>query len=58
MSQIYREIDILKQLRHPNILTFMNSFTIPEKNRLVFITEIMTSGTLKQCALKYVTWRS
>eukprot|EP00965_Chrysotila_dentata_P229669 6197309-Pleurochrysis_carterae.AAC.2 len=49
MSQIYREIGILKSLKHQNILTFFNYFDVPKKKQLVFITEIMTSGTLKQC---------
>ena len=49
-SHIYKEVEILKQLSHKNILTFFAYFGVPEKNQLVFVTEIMTSGTLKQCA--------
>ena len=48
-QQIYKEVEILKQLEHKNILTFHDSFSMPDNaNQIVFITEIMTSGTLKQ----------
>ena len=49
-SHIYKEVEILKRLSHKNILTFFAYFDLPDRNQLVFVTEIMTSGTLKQCA--------
>jgi len=49
-AQIHKEVEILKSLSHKNILTFFAYFDIPDTNQLVFVTEIMTSGTLKQCA--------
>jgi len=54
VAQIYKEVEILKSLQHKNILTFFTYFKLTEvnsrasPNSLVFITEIMTSGTLKQ----------
>ena len=47
-QQIYKEVEILKQLEHKNILTFHDSFSTPDSaNQIVFITEIMTSGTFE-----------
>ena len=36
--------------RWQHILTFFAYFDLPSTKQIVFITEIMTSGTLKQCA--------
>jgi WNK lysine deficient protein kinase len=46
--QIHTEVDILKSLTHKHILTFFAYFDLPSTKQIVFITEIMTSGTLKQ----------
>eukprot|EP01135_Chromosphaera_perkinsii_P011999 Nk52_evm7s2568 gene=Nk52_evmTU7s2568 len=43
------EISILKNLRHPNILKILDCWVKPNKAKdVVFVTELMTSGTLKQ----------
>ena len=47
-AQIHTEVDILKSLKHQHILTFFAYFDLPNTKQIVFITEIMTSGTLKQ----------
>jgi len=47
-AQIHTEVDILKSLTHKHILTFFAYFDLPSTKQIVFITEIMTSGTLKQ----------
>ncbi|KAI7866828.1 putative serine/threonine-specific protein kinase pkpA Phycomyces blakesleeanus [Spinellus fusiger] len=40
------EIDILKSVRHPNIITFHDAWY--NETEFVFITELMTSGTLRE----------
>ena len=46
--RIYKEITLLKQLEHPNIIRLYDSWIDEERGNLVFITEAMTSGTLSQ----------
>ena len=46
-KQIHQEVEILKGLDHPHILKFHAIFDQPALHQIVFITEIMTSGTLK-----------
>ena len=48
LMQIHQEVEILKSLSHTNILTFYSYFDTPSRKQMVFITEMMTSGTLKQ----------
>ena len=48
LVQIHQEVEILKSLSHTNILTFYSYFDTPSRKQMVFITEMMTSGTLKQ----------
>ncbi|KAI8989345.1 kinase-like domain-containing protein [Pilobolus umbonatus] len=40
------EIEILKSVRHPNIITFHDAWY--NESEFVFITELMTSGTLRE----------
>ena len=50
-AQIRTEVELLKGLTHQNILTFIDFFELPTPSKpIVFITELMSSGTLKQCA--------
>lgn len=47
-DKLWKEITILQQLSHPNVLVCHNAW-LDEKNLYVaFITECMTSGTLRQ----------
>lgn len=46
--QIQTEVNILRSLTHRHILTFFAYFDMPSTKQIVFITEMMTSGTLKQ----------
>jgi len=41
------ETEILQQLKHPHIINFHDSWNSPNKEEICFITEIVTSGTLK-----------
>ena len=50
-TQIRAEVEILKGLAHKHILTFIDWFELAAPSKpIVFITEYMSSGTLKQCA--------
>lgn len=46
-KQVEMEIELLQSLHHPNIINFFGHFR-GQDGRLVFITEMMTSGTLKE----------
>ena len=48
--KLYEEVRLLEHLVHPRIINFVHSW-IDSENQLVFITEYMTSGTLKQYVL-------
>lgn len=45
--KLYEEVRLLEHLVHDRIINFVHSW-IDAENQLVFITEYMTSGTLKQ----------
>ncbi|CDS13028.1 hypothetical protein LRAMOSA05212 [Lichtheimia ramosa] len=45
-KDILHEIEILKSVRHPNIIAFHDAWI--NKNEFVFVTELMTSGTLRE----------
>jgi WNK lysine deficient protein kinase len=48
LDKLYKEIQLLQSLNHPNIIIFYHSWVDEEKLQLNFITECMTSGTLRQ----------
>lgn len=41
------EAEMLKQLQHPNIVRFYGSYESKKPRKIILITELMTSGTLK-----------
>ncbi|KAI7860537.1 kinase-like domain-containing protein [Circinella umbellata] len=45
-KELEHEIQILKSVRHPNIIAFHEAWHT--ENEFVFITELMTSGTLRE----------
>ena len=52
-ERLFAEIRVLKQLKHKNIMTFYDSW-LDQKNMTVnFITELFTSGTLRQYRKKH-----
>lgn len=52
-ERLFAEIRVLKQLKHKNIITFHDSW-LDQKNLTVnFITELFTSGTLRQYRKKH-----
>lgn len=53
LQRLYSEVHLLKTVRHKNIIKFYNSW-IDDKNKTVnIITEIFTSGTLRQYRKKH-----
>ena len=49
-AQIRHEVELLKNVNHRHILAFIDCFELSSpSNPIVFITEYMSSGTLKQC---------
>ncbi len=52
-SRVISEIKLLEQLDHENIIKFHVSWFDREKEKVVFITELMTSGTLNRCEWLY-----
>jgi WNK lysine deficient protein kinase len=49
-ERLFAEIRVLKQLKHKNIMTFYDSWLDPKTHTVNFITELFTSGTLRQYA--------
>ncbi|KAL2346959.1 hypothetical protein Fmac_000959 [Flemingia macrophylla] len=53
MERLYSEVHLLKTLKHKNIIKFYNSWIDSSKENINFITEIFTSGTLRQYRKKH-----
>ena len=47
-DRLFAEIRVLKQLKHKNIMTFHDSWLDQKTYSVNFITELFTSGTLRQ----------
>eukprot|EP00878_Enallax_costatus_P019824 GHUV01020928.1.p1 GENE.GHUV01020928.1~~GHUV01020928.1.p1 ORF type:complete len:133 (+),score=38.03 GHUV01020928.1:369-767(+) len=47
-ERLFAEIRVLKQLKHKNIMTFYDSWLDQKNLTINFITELFTSGTLRQ----------
>ena len=48
LEKLYSEVHLLKSLKHENIIKFYNSW-VDDKNKTVnMITELFTSGSLRQ----------
>lgn len=52
-SRLQAEIEIGTELHHPNIIAFHESWVDSETKNMIFITELFTSGTLRQYRRKY-----
>ncbi|GFZ17382.1 with no lysine (K) kinase 3 [Actinidia rufa] len=53
LERLYSEVHLLKTLKHKNIIKFYNSWVDAKKENINFITEIFTSGTLRQYRKKH-----
>jgi len=47
-KRISDEIALLKQLKHPNIIHFISAWINRQREEVVFITEVVTGGSLKR----------
>lgn len=50
-SELVQETEILKKVRHPNVIHFYDSWY--SNGEFIFITELMTSGTLREYIKKF-----
>ncbi|XP_050225425.1 probable serine/threonine-protein kinase WNK3 [Mercurialis annua] len=53
LERLYSEVHLLKTLKHKNIIKFYNSWVDTKNENINFITEIFTSGTLRQYRRKH-----
>jgi WNK lysine deficient protein kinase len=50
-ERLFCEIHLLRTLHHPNIIDFHSSWVDSSHRNLNFVTEMFTSGTLRQSVL-------
>jgi len=48
LERLYSEIHLLKTLKHKNIMKFYTSWVDTSNRNINFVTEMFTSGTLRQ----------
>ncbi|XP_042951642.1 probable serine/threonine-protein kinase WNK3 isoform X2 [Carya illinoinensis] len=53
LERLYSEVHLLKTLKHKNIIKFYNSWIDTKNESINFITEIFSSGTLRQYRRKH-----
>lgn len=53
LERLYCEIHLLKTLKHENIMKFYTSWVDAANRNINFVTEMFTSGTLRQYRLKH-----
>ncbi|XP_020596116.1 probable serine/threonine-protein kinase WNK3 [Phalaenopsis equestris] len=53
MERLYSEVHLLKTLKHKNIIKFYSSWVDTKNDNINFITEVFTSGTLRQYRKKH-----
>ncbi|KAB2609264.1 serine/threonine-protein kinase WNK3 [Pyrus ussuriensis x Pyrus communis] len=53
LGRLYSEVHLLKTLKHKNIIKFYNSWVDAKHENINIITEIFTSGTLRQYRRKH-----
>ncbi|KAA8527609.1 hypothetical protein F0562_034996 [Nyssa sinensis] len=53
LERLYCEIHLLKTLKHDNIMKFYTSWVDTANRNINFVTEMFTSGTLRQYRLKH-----
>lgn len=53
LERLYSEVHLLKTLKHKNIIKFYNSWVDTKEDNINFITEVFTSGTLRQYRKKH-----
>ncbi|XP_048319792.1 probable serine/threonine-protein kinase WNK5 isoform X2 [Ziziphus jujuba] len=53
LQRLYSEVHLLKTLRHDSIIRFYTTWIDPTRRTFNFITEMFTSGTLREYRQKY-----
>ncbi|CAL0320437.1 unnamed protein product [Lupinus luteus] len=53
LERLYSEIHLLKTLKHKNIMKFYTSWVDTASRHINFVTELFTSGTIRQYRLKH-----
>ncbi|KAF5184791.1 Kinase protein [Thalictrum thalictroides] len=53
LERLYYEVNLLKSLKHKNIIKFYNSWVDDKKKTINIITELFTSGSLRQYTKKH-----
>lgn len=53
LEKFFREIHLLKTLNHQNIMRFYTSWVDTDNLSINFVTELFTSGTLRQYRLRH-----
>jgi len=53
LRRILNEMTLLKTLAHPHLIAFYGAWWNKEAEKVVFITELMSSGTLREFCSKY-----
>lgn len=53
LERLYCEVHLLRTLKHKNIMKFYTSWVDTERQNINFITEMFTSGTLKEYRQKH-----
>lgn len=48
LERLYSEVHLLKSLKHENIMKLYNSWVDDKNNTINMITELFTSGSLRQ----------
>ena len=48
IKKIIEEINLIKKLKHPQILNYISGWVNDVKKEVVFITDIFSGGSLKQ----------
>ena len=47
-KRIKTEVKLLRDIEHKNVIKYYNSWVDREKEQIIFTTEIMSSGSLKE----------
>nr|GME02934.1 probable serine/threonine-protein kinase WNK10 [Ipomoea batatas] len=55
LEKLYSEVHLLRQLKHENIIKFCDSWIDDKKKTINMITELFTSGSLRQYRKKHKT---
>ena len=55
LAKLHSEVHLLKTLRHENIIKFFNSWVDEKQRTINIITELFTSGSLRQYVINFTS---